>query len=559
MRRTLAMATAIAATMALVSGTPVSATPTATQENVRHLANVPGNGGHVVVEGNRLYMGNYGTGLSAYDITNPRAPVRLGQYLPGPSTSDGADPGARADAVPDAAFWNNRHIVSLGGTSRASTTTQTEFIDFTNPAAPVLLHRFRGATDGEAHNGDIVDARKLWLPSGGSGNNGLRIYDMSPLLNTPPGAPVKLFNGNPNSMWTSSPYKEYYGKVQGGSFNHTHDIEIYTDRRILLPEWEWVDQDDDGIPDPTYGDRDIALLAAAGGGNASGAVYVIDITDPSNPVVISKWQNPTGGSNTPIGYLHEAQFLHGDPGTIFVADENLTSGCNAGRVYTFSISEDLVHTQKLDEWAIGTGAQDQPVCMGAHVFSSNNRFVFMGAYVAGLQVIDMRDPADLKRAGRYIAEGMNSWAALYNKGVVYTGDLGARGLDVFEFIPDPVASTHLEFSNPTTRTTGGVAETGCRQSDPYGPTNGTDGLIVPIPESAADGTHVMRAYGTSQAPYDLDIWFHSGTNCTSMSYPGGNDSTDAVEPIPEGATMASVDLYLGAAQLIYVTITPASS
>jgi hypothetical protein len=533
------------------------ATPTATQENVRLLATVPGNtGGHLVVEGNRLYMGNYGTGLSAYDITNPRAPVKIGQYLPGPSNTDGADPGARADTVPDAAVWNGKHIVTLGGTSRASTTTQTEFLDFTNPASPQLLWRFRGGADGEAHNGDIVDSRKLWLPSGGGGNNGLRIYDMSPLLNTPPAAPIKLFAGNPHSLWQASQYRTYYGKSTGGTFNHTHDIEVYADRNILLPEWEWVDQNGDQVPDPTFGLRDIALLAAAGGGNTSGAVYVIDITTPASPVVISKWQNPSAGTNTPISYLHEAQFLNGDPNTIFVADENLTSGCNAGRLYTFNISDDLVHTTKLAEWAIGAGAQDLPVCAGSHVFSSNDRHVFMGAYVAGLQIVDLRDPAQPRRAGRYIAEGMNSWGALYHAGVVYTGDFGARGLDVFEFIQDPVAKAYVKAPNPGTRQTGGIAETGCRNSDPYGPTNGTDGLIVPIPESAADGTHKMRAVGSSLAPYDLDIWFHTGTNCTSMGFAGGTDGTDALETIPEGATMASIDLYTGTAQWVYAQILP---
>ncbi|HVM11311.1 MAG TPA: hypothetical protein VM638_02380, partial [Actinomycetota bacterium] len=205
MRRTLLLAAATS--LALLAGlTPAGAqglsTPLATQENVRHLASVPGNtGGHVVVEGNRLYMGNYGTGLSVYDISNVRAPVKIGQYLPGPSTNDGVDPGARADAVPDAAVWDNRHIVSLNGTSRASTTTQTEFIDFTDPAKPVLLHRFRGSSDGEAHNGDFVDARRLWLPSGGSGNNGLRIYDVNPVLESPAKAPTRLGGWNPHTLW----------------------------------------------------------------------------------------------------------------------------------------------------------------------------------------------------------------------------------------------------------------------------------------------------------------------------------------------------------------------
>ena len=525
-------------------------TPLVTQENVRHLATVTGNnGGHVVAEGNRLYMGNFGSGMSVYDITNVRAPVKIGQYTPGPSTNDGNDPGARADAIPDAAVWGGRHIVSLGGTSRASTTTQTEFLDFTNPASPVLLHRWRGSTDGEAHNGDIVDARKLWLPSGGSSGNGLRIYDMSPLLQTPPAAPKKLFAANPQTLWLESPYRAYYGKAAGAAFNHTHDIEVYVDREILLPEWEWVDSDGDGVKDPTRGKRDIALLAGAGGGNNGGA-YVIDITNPTKPVVISKWQN-SGGTN--IGYLHEVQFLDGDPNTYIVADENMTGNCGVGRLRTVRVSDDLVHTTKLAEWETGSGQQDAPLCLGSHVFNSHDRHVFMGAYVAGLQVIDLRNPAAPKRAGRYVAEGMNSWGALYHKGVIYTGDMGPRGLDVFEFIKDPIGKALVKAPNPGTRTTGGIAETGCRQGGQVaGAANGTDALIVTIPEYARDGTHRLKALGSSAAPYDLDIWFQDAS-CANIGGVG-SDGRDATEPIPAGTVYASIDLYAGAPQWVYAQI-----
>ena len=535
-------------------GTAAVASPAATFQNVRLVANVPGNtGGHVVVEGNRLYMGNYGTGLSAYDITNPKAPVKIGQYIPGPSNSDGPDQGVRADAPPDAAFWNDRHIVSLGGTTRFANRVQTEFIDFTNPASPSLLWRFTGAGDAESHNGDIVDARKLWLPSGGSANSGLRIYDMSPLLQSPPAAPVKVFSGNPNTLWQASQYRTHYAKPTGGSFNHTHDIEIYTDRTILLPEWEWVDQNGDGTVDPTHGKRDIALLAAAGGGNTSGAVYVIDITIPSAPVVISKWQNPSGAGHNAIGYLHEAQFLAGDPNTIFVADEDMTNGCNEGRLYTVGISDDLVHVSKLGEWAIGGGPQDSPACAGSHVFSSNNRHVFMGAYVAGLQVIDLRDPAQPRRVGRYIAEGANSWGALYHNGFVYVGDFGGRGLDVFEFIPDPDAQGQVKVNNPAAATVDGIAET-VGACDPASPANGTDGLIVPIPATHRDGNHTIRVTGSSDGPYNLNVYFRDEA-CAFMSGVSLNsDSPDEQGPIPEGAKVGVAVLVQGPPTYVFAQL-----
>ena len=267
---------------------------------------------------------------------------------------------------------------------------------------------------------------------------GLRIYDMSPLLESPTKPPKRIFAGNPHTLWQQSPYRAFYGKPAGAAFNHTHDISIYVDRTILLPEWDWVDSNGDGTPDPTTGQRDIALLAGAGGGN-NGALYVLDITDPAHPIAISKWQNPTGANDNAIAYLHEAQFLDGDPNTIYIADEDMTSGCDEGRVYTVNISDNLADITKQGEWTIGGGQRDLPVCLGAHVFSSHDRHVFMGAYAAGLQILDLTNPAQPKRAGRFVAEGMNSWGATYHNGVVYVGDMGARGLDVFQFNPPAAA------------------------------------------------------------------------------------------------------------------------
>ncbi|HVM11310.1 MAG TPA: hypothetical protein VM638_02375 [Actinomycetota bacterium] len=565
MKRTLVLAGALA--LGLLSGlTPASAvsTPVATQENVRHLATVPGNtGGHVVAEGNRLYMGNYGTGLSAYDISDPRNPVKIGQYLPGPSATDGVDTGVRADAVPDAAIWDGRHIVSLGGTLRGPNRVQTEFIDFTDPANPQLLRRFAGSNlsggaDGESHNGDIVDARKLFLPSGGTGNNGLRIYDMRPLLNSPAGAPARLGGWNPHSLWQNSPYRINYGKAPGSVFDHTHDLEVYTDLRVLLPEWEWEDQDEDGEPDPTYGNKDVVLLAAALGGNNGGAVYVIDITNPRAPVAMGKWENTSGNT---IDYLHEVQFLHGDPSTLVVTDEHMTAGCAEGALYTVRISENLSHMTKLGEWTIDGGAHDTPgTCMGSHVISSHDRHVFMGAYTAGLQVIDLRNPAQPRRAGRYIAEGQNSWGALYHQGVVYTGDFGGRGLDVFEFIKDPVAKAFVKAGHPQTAGNGtfdpiyGVSEE-LAKCAPDSQLNGVDGFWVRIPEDKRDGTATFRALGSGPAGlYDVDVWFMNA-NCSQYVEPHlASEGTDEEGLIPEGAAYAVVSLYMGSPQWVYAQI-----
>jgi hypothetical protein len=554
MKRPLALAAAAAVGLIPALAPGVGAVPPAlVQENVRHVANVPGStGGHVVAEGDRLYVGAYGLGMRIFDISDPADPVEIGSYFPGPQ--DQSDLGLRADTVPDAAVLDGRHIATLAGTGRAQGTQQTEFLDVTDPADPVLLHRFRGASEGEAHNGDIVDDRRLWLPSGGRTGDMLRIYDLDPLLETPPAAPTRLFAANINTLWLSSPYRG--DKPTGPNPTHIHDIEVYTDHEVLLLEEEWVDQDGDEIPDPTYATKDIAFYAASqnypltvGGVQTTpneSAVYIVDISDPSSPVIMNKIPAQDGHR-----YLHEVQLLDGDPSIMFTSDEDLHNGCDAGGVYSFRLSEDLTEATFLDSWFNGTGTP-APAC-SAHVFSSNEDFVFMGSYNAGLQVIDFSDPANLTRAGQYIAPGQNSWGALYYRGYVYVGDFGPRGLDVFEFIPNPDAAGLLKAPSPQARMLATATE--AATCDPASPANGVETLIVPIPEDKRDGTATIRAVtGNADPVEELDAYFLD-EDCGFISSLREDSGGVQEGPIDKDAAVALVTLDRGTADHVYVKIT----
>jgi hypothetical protein len=387
-------------------------------------------GGHVVVEGHRLYVGAYGLGFRIFDIGDPEEPALIGQYLPG----------KRADAVPDAAVLDGRHIAILNGTNRLvlstsdgtnPNTNKSEFLDVTDPANPRLLWEFNGPTHGEAHNGDIVDARRLWIPSGGSGTNGLRIYDLSPLLGSPAAAPASLLasgtaNGlNPVELWKRSPH--YRGNpATEPAFTHTHDVSVYVDHPVAQP-------------DGSVAARDILLLAEGGAyandaGN-TGSLFIIDITDPRNPVVLNRWLHARGEGHHPIRYHHEAQFLDGDPSVILVTDEDLHNGCgDAGGIVAIRVSASLTgEPEELSEWFI-PGDTPAPVC-SVHVFSSEGNVVFLGSYNAGLQVVDYSDPVNPVQAAYYIAPATTAWGALYHEGYIYVGDM-SRGLDVYE-LDDP--------------------------------------------------------------------------------------------------------------------------
>ena len=414
-------------------------TPLAPRENVEYVSGHHGfTGGHVAVEGNRLYLGSYGNGLRIYDISDPAKPAYLGQYTPG----------LRADAPPDAAVFDGRHIAVLNGTRRThgalpndARTDRTEFLDVTDPANPRLLWTFGpDQVDGESHNGDIVDARRLYLPSGGVGAQGLRIYDLSPLVGMPTGAPRNVFRGDPAQLWEQSPYRQ--GRPVGARFTHTHDIEVYVDHPV------------EGL-----GPRDIALLAEGGnylGAGNTGSVFVIDITDPANPVVLQRWLHESGPDHHPIRYHHEAQLLASDPSVMLVTDEDMHNGCgSAGGITAVRLSPDLTRAEELSEWFIPFGTP-AAVC-SVHVFSSDGPLVFLGSYNAGLQVVDYSDPANPRQVGHFIAEATTAWGALHHRGYVYVGDM-ARGLDVFRYtgprpdLPDlTVNRGGISFSPPNPR------------------------------------------------------------------------------------------------------------
>jgi hypothetical protein len=515
-------------------------------ENVQLVKTVPGaTGGHSIIEGDRLYVGAYGAGMRLFDIKDPADPKPIGAFIPGPQPGQpDQDIGLRADAVPDAAVMTDptgekRHIVTLNGTGRTAGAQQTEFLDWTDPANPKLLFRFTNRDDGESHNGDIVDARGWWIPSG---LVDFRIYDLAPLLGGTPAAPQQLVRINPRTLWENSPHRG--NQAVGGGSTGIHDIEIYADRPTLLPKAQWTDRDRDGFVTQAENvvPRDIALVAEGGSylsGNNSGSLYVLDITDPRNPVALLRHQRKAADGKAQR-YVHEAQFLDGQSDIIVTTDEDLHNGCDNGGIAAFRVSDDLTEITELSQWFIGVGTP-AAVC-SVHVMSTKDNFAFFGSYSAGLQVVDLSDPSKPVRGGQYIAPGADSWGALVHPTapgyLTYVGDFGGRGLDVLEFLPSTTAQGVVT-GNPGTATVSGVNEAFCENTGAPAPAT-VDGLLVPVPAAAAGGKGTLRAVGDGNAPRDLRAYFYDKA-CQFM--PGASinaDDKDAVGPVPKGAAFAAI-------------------
>jgi hypothetical protein len=223
---------------------------------------------------------------------------------------------------------------------------------------------------------------------------------------------------------------------------------------------------------------------------------------------------------------------------------------------------------KLDSWEIsgrGTysdGRAPFNVLYCSHWFDAhpgwnNGGLLAVAHYTWGTRFLKVDQDGQISELGWFQPVGGYTASAYWiTKDIVYSLDY-ERGLDILRFVENPAASGLIKTMNPATRTTHGVAEHGCDTlANPYGPTNGSDGLILPIPEDKRDGTHTIRAVGASSGPYDLDIWFFDET-CKTMPGTGiSGDKPDEKGPIPEGAHFASVDLYTGPPTNVLVEIDP---
>lgn len=517
MRRRALLATAVAVALpAGLAAVQTDVAPIAT--NVRHVAHVPGEiGGHVNVEGDVLVAGGFGVGMAVYDISDRTTPELVGEWAP---------TGGRSDAVPDAITDGERMIASLSG-NRSGWTAKTEFLDITDPTRIVKIGELTGV-DGNDHTGDFVDERMLWVPAGGPK---LRLYDATPLFAESPKVPSKLFEGDLAQMWRTSPH--YTGPATGQNFTHVHEITVHTD--------VFVDRDNDGVEGPGER-RDIALVAEGGaygftpGGGNIGSTFVVDITDPTAPVVLNRFRLETQkGTWHPIRYYHEARLLDADPRTMIITDEDLHSGCEAGGLYSVRLSPDFTGAEIVGTWFNGLGVP-AGIC-SVHNFTTEGTLAYVGSYNAGLQVVDFADPTKPVRVGQYIAPGADSWGAQVHDGYIYVGDLGGRGLDVFEYIPDAVAEGFVA-SNPATTQVSGISETLCEEGVTGAPTG--DALIVEIPADVDEVATTIRATGSATTPYDLNVYFYD-TDCTFMGGTSINaDGRDAEGPVPPGARFAAV-------------------
>ena len=367
-------------TLALVIGLVLAAPAHALEASpgVRYLRTVPERG---IVSaravGNLLYVSAL-TGVSIYDVSDPRNPVRIGRLdLPNAQNED-VDVGNGIMLISDDPYAG-RGVLHI--------------VDVRDPRHPRVLSRYSTWAPGLL--------RELLPPPrrrGGIGHTATCIQDCrwAWLAGSPHGIEVVDLRDPRHPRFAGRlpvrPAAGLYG---------THDVQV----------------------DP----RGLAWVA----GSAGTAAY--DVTDPAHPRL--RFRTDRRGGEGPWNDFIHHNSLRISNRTLFVTEEDLRPGCRrAGTFQTWEIGAGRV-ARPLDRFGVERDGAARIMC-SAHYFEHRDGLVAAGFYEQGVRLLRVDDPRRITQVGYYIAEPAMAWGAMFastdpSGRVVYVLD-HAKGIDVIE-------------------------------------------------------------------------------------------------------------------------------
>jgi hypothetical protein len=374
-------------------------------ENMQLVANVPMEGGpsgvaasDLELHGDYAFVGSYGEGMVVVDISDPTKPKRVGKFnCPGGQNDIQLSPDGKWVAMAIETRSNSCHPQDEG----------TSIIDVSDPANPrEVAFINRQELPSGSHN-NTLDWPYLYVNQYATSYSQLEIFDL-----TTPSQPKKV------------------GGLSFGGEDSVHDL--------------YVDHRPDG--------KTFAYAASIG------FTDVIDVTDPSNPILRERLQDP----HVTISHQAEPNF---NRRLLLVTDEYnggaAFSGACGGAparvpvptgIPQFGDPQDVgaLHFYRLDAQGniADSGAIDKagtyniPYSVNEessagctiHVFwqaPDENRLV-TAWYGQGVRILDYSDPANAKELGHFIASGSDVWAAKPHRGYIFTGDI-LRGMDVLRY------------------------------------------------------------------------------------------------------------------------------
>lgn len=159
----------------------------------------------------------------------------------------------------------------------------------------------------------------------------------------------------------------------------------------------------------------------------------------------------TPESATPSRFMHNSlrlldRTVAGERGRVlYGTEENVTSSCaSSGRAVTYDLAgsfdgegfRDIATTKfrmrVLDTWT-PQGQEGATGCDSAHYFTDRGDGIQAWAfYGQGVRFLDVSDPTDIRQIGFFRAQDANAFAAYFHKGFVFVADV-ARGVDVLRY------------------------------------------------------------------------------------------------------------------------------
>ena len=374
-------------------------------ENFQIVANVPMEGGSgqvaasdLELHGDHAFVGSYGEGMVVVDISNPLQPRRVGRFRCAGGQNDiQLSPDGKIVAMAIDTTNNECHPQDEG----------TSIIDVSDPTQPREIAWIDKRELPRGSHNNTLDWPYLYVDQYSTAYSQLEIFDLST-----PSAPRKV------------------GELSFGGEDSVHDLS--------------VDHRPDG--------KTFAYAASIG------FTDVIDVTDPSKPILRERVQDPH------VTISHQAEANH-DRTLLLVTDEYnggaaFTGACGGSQarvpfpagvpqfgdpqnigalhIYRLDASGNIADAGGLDKagtFNIPYQANEEPSAgCTIHVFwqaPGENRMV-TAWYGRGTRVIDYSNPAQPRELGYFIPTGSDTWAAKPHRGYVFTGDI-LRGMDVLKY------------------------------------------------------------------------------------------------------------------------------
>ncbi|MEM8602166.1 MAG: choice-of-anchor B family protein, partial [Bacteroidota bacterium] len=269
----------------------------------------------------------------------------------------------------------------------------TSFVDVSDPTSPVYLGRLPTRTFNITWRDIKVYEDHAFIVSEAEGH-GMQVFDLTQLRGVT--APVTFsaaaiydgFGSSHNVAINEASGFAYAvgsaGGTQTGCSTGLHMVNIQTptaptfagcfDGDGYTHDVQCVTYDG---PDTDYTGREICFASNGGFGDDFDRYAVVDVTDKSNPTLITQMLYPTAG------YAHQGWLT--EDSRYFIANDELdeTAFGDRTRTLVFDVS-DLDDAEFLDAYDHGTRASD-------HNMYIRERFVYASNYTSGLRILDTQE------------------------------------------------------------------------------------------------------------------------------------------------------------------------